>query len=135
MSAWPRPTTADIGLRAFASKPNRLFTETTIGMQEILLSESARTTINSHIRHASQWQITAPYDGHIKQWDLLLVQWLEEVLYRAEVKQQWLFFLQSLAGVPTSSSLKIWIILRESYGTAREVFKCLLLSEAGSVSI
>jgi SHS2 domain-containing protein len=90
MSAWPRPTTADIGLRAFASKPSRLFTETTIGMQEILLSESARTTINSHIRHASQWQITAPYDGHTKQWDLLLVQWLEEVLYRAEVKQQWL---------------------------------------------
>jgi SHS2 domain-containing protein len=90
MSAWPRPTTADIGLRAFAAKPSQLFTEATIGMQEILLSESAQIQVNSHIRHAAQWQITAPYDGQVQQWDLLLVQWLEEVLYRAEVKQQWL---------------------------------------------
>lgn len=90
MSSWPRPTTADIGLRAFAAKPSRLFTEATVGMQEILLSDASIKTVNSHIRHTAQWQITAPFDGDVKQWDLLLVQWLEEVLYRAEVKQQWL---------------------------------------------
>jgi len=89
MSAWPRPTTADIGLRAFASSPSRLFTEVTKGMQDILLSESALKSMNSHVRHTAQWQISAPCDDE-KQWDLLLVQWLEEVLYRSEVKQQWL---------------------------------------------
>tara|TARA_B110000495_G_C22479489_1_gene296342 strand:+ start:34 stop:534 length:501 start_codon:yes stop_codon:yes gene_type:complete len=90
MSSWPRPTTADIGLRAFASNPSRLFTEATIGMQNILLSESAQQSINTHIRHTAQWQITAPSNDAERQWDLLLVQWLEEVLYRAEIKQQWL---------------------------------------------
>ena len=90
MSAWPRPTTADIGLRAFAPNPSRLFTEASIGMQEILLSPSAHNSINQHIRHAAQWQIQAPYSGDEKQWDLLLIQWLEEVLYRVEVKNQWL---------------------------------------------
>ena len=90
MSSWPRPTTADIGLRAFASNPSRLFSEATLGMQEILLSESAIKTMNVHIRHSAQWQISAPVVDNERQWDLLLVQWLEEVLYRAEVKQQWL---------------------------------------------
>ncbi|MFQ3316750.1 MAG: archease [Candidatus Poseidoniales archaeon] len=94
MSAWPRPTTADIGLRAFALNPSRLFTEATLGMQDILLSESAQNSINGHIRHTSQWQISAPYGDGEKQWDLLLVQWLEEVLYRSEVKLQWLIDCQ-----------------------------------------
>jgi SHS2 domain-containing protein len=96
MSAWPRPTTADIGLRAFASNPTRLFTEATLGMQDILLSDSAQKSIDRHIRHSSQWLLSAPYDGGDKQWDLLLIQWLEEVLYRAEIKQQWLIDCQIL---------------------------------------
>lgn len=94
MSAWPRPTTADIGLRAFASNLSRLFTEATLGMQDILLSESALKSIDGHIRHTSQWHISAPYVGDEKQWDLLLIQWLEEVLYRAEIKLQWLIDCQ-----------------------------------------
>ncbi|MBT5025808.1 MAG: hypothetical protein HON05_03490 [Euryarchaeota archaeon] len=90
MSSWPRPTTADIALRAFASSPSRLFTEASIGMQEILLSDEAQKTLNTHIRHSSQWQIEAPHDSGIESWDLLLVQWLEEVLYRGEIHNQWL---------------------------------------------
>ncbi len=90
MSSWPRPTTADIGLRAFASSPSRLVSEATIGMQDILLSETAQKTLRKHIRHASQWQISSPVVEGIKHWDLLLVQWLEEVLYRSEIHQQWL---------------------------------------------
>ena len=90
MSSWPRPTTADIALRAFASSPSRLFTEASIGMQEILLSDEAQKTLNTHIRHSSQWQIEAPHDSENESWDLLLIQWLEEVLYRAEIHNQWL---------------------------------------------
>ena len=90
MSAWPRPTTADIGLRAFASNPSRLFTEATLGMQNILLSQSAQKSLNSHVRHSAQWQISAPVENDERQLDLLLIQWLEEVLYRAEIHQQWL---------------------------------------------
>ena len=90
MSAWPRPTTADIGLRAFAASPSRLISEATLGMQDILLSPKALKSINLHVRHTSQWQISSPVTDWVKHWDLLLVQWLEEVLYRSEIHQQWL---------------------------------------------
>ncbi|MDA9828079.1 archease [Candidatus Poseidoniaceae archaeon] len=90
MSSWPRPTTADIALRAFASSPSRLFTEASLGMQDILLSDEAQRILNAHVRHSSLWQIEAPHDGGSQAWDLLLVQWLEEVLYRAEIHNQWL---------------------------------------------
>ena len=90
MSYWPRPTTADIGLRAFALNPQRLFTEATVGMQHILMSDEAIRNVDSHLRHSSQWQIVSEkFDGDADL-GLLLVQWLEEVLYRCEVKQQWL---------------------------------------------
>ena len=90
MSAWPRPTTADIALRAFASSPSRLFTEATLGMQNILLSDDAQKNLNTHIRSSGVWQISAPRNRDEKQWDLLLVQWMEEVLYRSEVHGEWL---------------------------------------------
>lgn len=90
MSSWPRPTTADIALRAFAANPSRLFTEASLGMQDILLSDEAQRILNTHVRHSSLWQIEAPHDGGSQAWDLLLVQWLEEVLYRAEIHNQWL---------------------------------------------
>jgi len=53
MSSWPRPTTADIALRAFAASPSRLFTEASLGMQDILLSDAAQQTLQTHIRHSS----------------------------------------------------------------------------------
>lgn len=90
MSAWPRPTTADIALRAFSSSPSRLFTEAALGMQNILLSDNAKKMINSYVRFSGQWQIKAPRNDGEKQWDLILVQWLEEVLYRSEVHGEWL---------------------------------------------
>ena len=90
MSAWPRPTTADIGLRAFAASPSRLISEATIGMQDILLSKEAQISLNKHVRYTSQWQISSPVTDGVKHWDLLLIQWLEEVLYRSEIHQQWL---------------------------------------------
>ena len=122
MSAWPRPTTADIGLRAFAPNPSRLFTEATLGMQDILLSESAQKSINGHIRHTSQWQISAPYVGGEKQWDLLLVQWLEDVLYRAEIKLQWLIDCQiSVSWEPEEGILSAQVSWINSEDIEREI--------------
>tara|TARA_B100000459_G_C8592987_1_gene208569 strand:- start:362 stop:769 length:408 start_codon:yes stop_codon:yes gene_type:complete len=59
-------------------------------MQDILLSEQGQKSINSHIRHTAQWQISSPVVDDVQHWDLLLVQWLEEVLYRSEIHNQWL---------------------------------------------
>ena len=87
MSAWPRPTTADIGLRAFAKSRSRLFDELTIGMQEILHSGESSTQSEELIRHSAQWNVSI--DSTTEDWELLLVHWLEEVLYRAEVHRQW----------------------------------------------
>ena len=72
------------------SNQGRLISEATLGMQNILLSNKAQREINTHIRHSAQWQINAPVSNGEKQWDLLLIQWLEEVLYRSEIHQQWL---------------------------------------------
>ena len=110
MSSWPRPTTADIALRAFASSPERLFSEASLGMQDILLSDFAKKELNKHVRHASQWQIEAPYDNHQKTWDLLLVQWLEEVLYRTEIHNQWLVDCQMLVEWGTDNVRAIGVV-------------------------
>ena len=95
MSAWTRPTTADIGLRVFSPNINELFCETTNGMQNILLSKDCKTKLNSFIRHSSQWnvRIEKNVDSH---YEMLLVKWLEEVLFRAEVYDEFLTEVQIL---------------------------------------
>ncbi len=90
MSYWPRPTTADIGLRAFSNSPHNLMAEATLGMQNILMSEGSKSKINEHIRNNSQWNISIESDEDELCYDLLLINWLDEVLYRCEIHQQWL---------------------------------------------
>ncbi|DAC31416.1 MAG TPA: archease [Candidatus Poseidoniaceae archaeon] len=87
MSAWPRPTTADIGLRAFARSPSRLFDEVTLGMQQILVSSESASNSEELVRHSAQWNVAIPATAGDQE--LLLVHWLEEVLYRSEVHRQW----------------------------------------------
>ena len=87
MSAWPRPTTADIGLRAFGQTRPRVFDEVTIGMQSILISPKSAQSVDGHVRHSAQWNVVLETEE--PDWELLLVHWLEEVLYRAEVHRQW----------------------------------------------
>ena len=89
MSAWTRPTTADIGLRVFSSSLNNLFSETTIGMQHILLSKESKNDLHSKIRHSSQWNVMLK-NNHPSDDEMLMVKWLEEVLYRSEVHGQFL---------------------------------------------
>jgi SHS2 domain-containing protein len=96
MSYWPRPTTADIGLRAFSNSPHNLMVEATLGMQNILMSEDSKNKINEHIRNNSQWNISIESDEDELCYDLLLINWLDEVLYRCEIHQQWLVDCQIL---------------------------------------
>ena len=93
MSAWTRPTTADIGLRVFSSSLDKLFCETTSGMQNLLLTRESKTNLNSLIRHSSQWNVSLRKNG-TSDYEILLMKWLEEVLYRNEVHEEFLSELQ-----------------------------------------
>ena len=85
MSSWLRPTTADVGLRSFAPSKARLFEETTAGMQDYLLASEIPSKA---IHHTSVWTVQIPV--HDDSNGLLLVKWLEEVLFMDEVEQKWL---------------------------------------------
>ena len=85
MSSWLRPTTADVGLRSFAPSKARLFEETTAGMQDYLLASEIPSKA---IHHTSVWTVHIPV--HDDSNGLLLVKWLEEVLFMDEVEQKWL---------------------------------------------
>ncbi|MGB0393902.1 MAG: archease [Candidatus Poseidoniaceae archaeon] len=85
MSSWMRPTTADVGLRSFAASKARLFEETTAGMQDYLLASEIPSKA---IHHTSVWTVQIPV--HDDSNGLLLVKWLEEVLFMDEVEQKWL---------------------------------------------
>ena len=89
MSYWVRPTTADIGIRAFARNNAELFREVTLGMQSILIAEDFNTS--KLTRKSARWEVRAKVSN-----DLLLVKWLDEVLYRAEVHSQFLIDLQPM---------------------------------------
>lgn len=85
MSSWPRPTTADIGLRSFAATKSRLFEETALGMQNYLLEEQVDSDA---IQHSAVWNVHVPL--HDDANGLLLIKWLEEILYMDQVEEKWL---------------------------------------------
>ena len=88
MSSWLRPTTADIGLRSFAASFERLFEETSYGMQNYLIDSNSAKQIQSLIHHSSVWNVSIPL--HEEMNTILLVKWLEEVLYQDEVERKWM---------------------------------------------
>tara|TARA_Y100000994_G_C15672719_1_gene434424 strand:- start:124 stop:618 length:495 start_codon:yes stop_codon:yes gene_type:complete len=85
VSSWPRPTTADVGLRSFATTRARLFEETAMGMQAYLLESQIPPDA---IHHSAVWTVQVPL--HDDSNGLLLVQWLEEILFKDEVEEKWL---------------------------------------------
>ena len=89
MSFWIRPTTADIGIRAFGRNQNDLLREMTLGMQSILLDDDS--DLNSLTRKAARWEVM--HDGDV---EILVVKWLDEVLYRAEVNNEYLVDCQPM---------------------------------------
>ena len=89
MSYWVRPTTADIGIRAFGKNANDLVKEMTIGMQSILLAENQ--DLNSITRKTARGEVM--HDGDL---EILVVKWLDEVLYRCEVYDEFLLECQPM---------------------------------------
>lgn len=89
MSYWVLPTTADIGIRAFGRNKNDLLREITLGMQSILLQNNQ--DLNAITRITGRWEVS--HDGDS---DLLVIKWLDEVLYRAEVYDEFLLDCQPL---------------------------------------
>ena len=88
MSSWMWPTTADVGMRVFAPSFSALLSEAALGVQSFLMSENAQRQINSHMRSTGEWRVTSPHDPFDK--NFLFLAWLDEILYRAEVHDQWL---------------------------------------------
>jgi len=84
MSCWPRPTTADIGARTFAATPIEIFNDTTLGMLSIISHDECEIT--NPIAQNGVWNVE--YSGD--DIGLLLVRWLDEVLYQLEVNERWL---------------------------------------------
>ena len=89
MSYWVRPTTADVGIRAFGKNRNDLLREMTLGMQSILLAPNQ--DVNSIQRKVARWEIS-----HEGDFDIMIVKWLDEVLYRAEVHEEFLLECQPM---------------------------------------
>ncbi len=89
MSYWVRPTTADVGIRAFGVNQNDLLREMTVGMQSILLADNQ--DINSITRNVARWEVS--HDGDP---EILIVKWLDEVLFKAEVNDEFLLECQPM---------------------------------------
>jgi len=89
MSWWIMPTTADVGLRAFAATKESVMQEVTLGMQSILLSDKGEQELAGQTRHTGEWSVDIA-----NSLDNTMVAWLEEVLYQGEVEGRWLVDLQ-----------------------------------------
>lgn len=87
MSSWLWPTTADIGMRVFAQNYASLLIEAAYGIQNYLLSEKSANELNAHMRHTGEWRVQSEHNPF--DYEFLFLAWLDEVLYRAEVHNQW----------------------------------------------
>ena len=89
MSYWVRPTTADIGIRGFGRNQHELVKEMTLGMQSILIAPNQ--DLNAITRKDARWEVS--HEGDL---EILVVKWLDEVLYRAEVNDEFLLECQPI---------------------------------------
>ena len=89
MSYWQRPTTADIGIRAFGLNQNDLLRELTLGMQSILIADDQ--DVNSITRTTKQWEV-----NHVGDVEILVLKWLDEVLYNLEINDEFLVDCQPI---------------------------------------
>ena len=93
MSYWQFSATADIGIRAFSNNRDNLFRDVTIGMQDIILSEKGSNEIQGLIRTTAEWSVQI---DNCDQIELLLLKWLDEVLFMSEVEGKFLIDLQPM---------------------------------------
>lgn len=98
MSSWTRETTADIGLRVFSNNLPNLFKETAVGMQNLIISDQESRHLNQKIRHSSQWNVNFTTNNKL-DYESLMILWLEEILYRLEVHEEFLVDAQCMIDI------------------------------------
>ena len=92
LSHWPVPSTGDVGIRAFAGTSRNLFREVTLGMQSLKMTEEGKKDSQACIRRTAHWSVMTK---NVDSLDLLLLKWLDEVLYRDEVEEAFLVDMQA----------------------------------------
>ena len=105
MSWWILPTTADIGIRAFSSNAVGAITECVLGLQSIQLEDKNPESLNNLTRFNGVWAVM------INNNDLErgLVKFLEEILYRGSVEDQWLVDLAVKIDEKSISAHVSWV--------------------------
>ena len=105
MSWWILPTTADIGIRAFSSTAEGAITECVLGLQSIQLEDKNPESLNNLTRFNGVWAVM------INNNDLErgLVKFLEEILYRGSVEDQWLVDLAVKIDEKSISAHVSWV--------------------------
>ena len=88
MSYWTLETKADVGICGFSNTLPNLFKEVTMGMMSLLTSEEQALELNKLPRHTAQWNVEI--NSSVTDYESLLLVWLEEVLYRLEIKGKFL---------------------------------------------
>ena len=90
MSYWPFGTEADIGLRVYGSSINSIFTDNHAGMMNIIAEDNLLTR-EIQETFSNEFSISLPIEESGENNDMLLVAFLEEILYRLEVNDQWVY--------------------------------------------
>lgn len=90
MSYWPFGTEADIGLRVFGSTVNSIFRDNHAGMMSIIAADNLLAT-EIQQTYSNEFSISLPISESGENFDMLLVSFLEEILYRLEVNEQWVY--------------------------------------------
>ena len=90
MSYWPFGTEADIGLRVFGSSINSIFRDNHAGMMSIIAADDLLATEIKQT-YSNEFSISLPISESGENFDMLLVSFLEEILYRLEVNEQWVY--------------------------------------------
>ena len=115
MSAWPWPTTADVALRAYAASYSSLLIEAALGVQSLLASPEGQQKAPGCIRHYGEWRVQCQHSPEDRS--MLLVTWLEEILYRHEVHDQWFLEgamkLEEVNGALTAVAQVTWVVADE----------------------
>lgn len=86
MSRWTWPTTADLGIRAMSSTLEGLFVESALGVLEAMQPDLPESL---HVK-SGEWEISLHrVDGDVSN-AVLLLAWLDEILFRAQHAGEWL---------------------------------------------
>ena len=87
MSAWLWPTNSRHRYARIRQGFPVVVDEAANGVQMYLMSEESARTMNQHVRRSGEWRVRSQHNPHDRHF--LYLAWLDEILYRAEVKNQW----------------------------------------------